>query len=401
MLLWADGTSWLTSVGYWPYADPSRSQAEAWDGADAPHLTDEAPTSQRTTQLLAHGSDGRIAAVDLERTGPGDYRARRQVVHVSPDVWVVLDVVDRAGSTGTRTVWTLSPDVELRATDVPGSYELKSRTGRESARIDYFGSPETAFADYRGSLAPFAGWHVVSGTPQPAPAVVVEQPAGDAWLAAVVSRTGGVSATGPVVSRPQVTEITSADEWAMTVPTASGQLEVRRSGGSIVTTRSDRAGASHETLDLAPGPDIRSEQAGVRAAFDSLAREYPTYRSLSARRTTVSIVILLLLLCQEVVFLFVGRRHPSAYMPLRVVSLACWVATAVWLNSFFLQPWEILTLGMGAFPLLGNVSLDELAGPRASGPGHRAPGIGPRASGPGHRAPGIGPSVSGTSRSRT
>lgn len=61
----------------------------------------------------------------------------------------------------------------------------------------------------------------------------------------------------------------------------------------------------------------------------------------------MSILIQLLILDQEVVLLIVRRKRPSGYVPLRVVSLVCWVAMAVWPNSFFLQPWEIVTLSMG------------------------------------------------------
>ena len=120
VLLWADDTSWLTSVGYWPYGEQGRDEAESWDGANAPHLVDEDTLSQRTTRLLSQGSNGRAAAVDLERTGPGDYRARRQVVQASPDVWVVLDLVGGAPATTTRTVWTVSPDVDLDARGCSG-----------------------------------------------------------------------------------------------------------------------------------------------------------------------------------------------------------------------------------------------------------------------------------------
>lgn len=61
----------------------------------------------------------------------------------------------------------------------------------------------------------------------------------------------------------------------------------------------------------------------------------------------MSILVLLLILGQEVVLLTVPRKRPSGYVPLRVVSLVCRVAIAVCLNSFLLQPWEIVTLGMG------------------------------------------------------
>ncbi len=42
---------WLTSVGYWPYTEEGRGQAEGWDGSNAPHISGEDPLSQRATRL--------------------------------------------------------------------------------------------------------------------------------------------------------------------------------------------------------------------------------------------------------------------------------------------------------------------------------------------------------------
>ena len=347
VLLWADNTSWLTSVGYWPYGEPGRDEAESWEGANAPHLVNEDTLSQRTTQLLSQGSNGRAAAVDLERTGPGDYRARRQVVHASPDVWIVLDLVGGAPDATTTSVWTVSPDVDLTAADVPGSYELRSRTKQASARIDYVGSAETVFREYRGSLSPFAGWHVVGETPRPAPAIVVEQPGGEAWLAAVVSRTNGSSTADPVIGRPRASHVASADEWAFTLPTASGQLEIERAGGTIVVTRMDRDGQSRDTLDLSPGPDTATELAEIRAAFDSTSREYPVFQLQWERRMKVSFLLVLLAIAQVVVLLIVGRKWPRVRLPLGVASLLCWAGVAVLLHFFFLQSWLVATSGVG------------------------------------------------------
>jgi hypothetical protein len=146
--------------------------------------------------------------------------------------------------------------VELEVAGEPGSYELRSRTSQATARIDYAGSAGTEFQGYRGSLSPFAGWHVVDSTPKPAPAIVVEQPAGDAWLAAVVSRTSGASDSGPVIGRPLASRVSSAEEWSLTLPTASGQLEIQRSGDSIAVSRPDRAGDPSGQRGLVSGPDV-------------------------------------------------------------------------------------------------------------------------------------------------
>jgi hypothetical protein len=343
VMVWSDGISWLTSAGYWPYADAGGLLAESWVGANAPHLEGEASTSLRQTELLAHGRADQVAAVDLERDGPGAYRVRRQVVHVGTNLWIVLDVTS-GGDAASQSTWTISPEVELRPAESAGSYLLEARTAGASARLDYVGSPAPTFAEYQGSLAPFAGWHVVGGTPQPAPAVIVDQPAGPAWLATVVARTGGSTSEDRVTGRPTAMRVDSAEDWAMAVPTTGGGLEIRRTGRTIVVDRPGAPGGSPASVDVAPGPDARPEQARIRAAFDAMASAYPQFQPLVSRRTTVSIGILLLTLGQEAVLLVVRRRRRGLYLPLRALGTVCWIALAVWLGLVFLRSWEVTHL---------------------------------------------------------
>ncbi len=188
------------------------------------------------TELLGSGTDAGLAAVDLERMGPGDYRARRQVVRVGQDAWIVLDFVSGAGANGTRTVWTTASDVELRLLDRHGAYALV--TPDASARIDLIGSPGNAYETYRGVTVPLLGWQVVDGTPLPAPAIVANQPGSESWLVAVVSRSTGASGDGQT-GAPEVTTMSSPEDWALTVPTRDGPLAVGRSGDAITATPAD------------------------------------------------------------------------------------------------------------------------------------------------------------------
>jgi hypothetical protein len=131
--VWADGVAWLTGVGYWPYDDDGRIQAESWRGANAPHLMGEASTSARTTALLAHGRNDEIGALDAERVGPGTYQVRRQVVQVGAGLWVVLDVT--SGGSSSESVWTLSPELELQPTDTDRSFVVEATTAADSGRL--------------------------------------------------------------------------------------------------------------------------------------------------------------------------------------------------------------------------------------------------------------------------
>ncbi len=341
--VWSDGVSWLTGAGYWPYDDESRLQAESWAGANGPHLAGEASTSVRQPQLRAHGRNDQIAALDVERVGPGEYRVRRQVVHVGADLWIVLDVTT-GGDAASQSVWTLAPDVELRPGEAADSSLLQAGTAAASARLDFVGSAATTYTTVRGSLSPFAGWQVVSGTPQPAPAVIVEQPAGSAWLATILAKTGGATAADPVSGRPTDVRVDSAEDWTLTLPTEDGPFEIRRAGATIAVTRPDAYGHPEATVDLAPGPDVRSEEARLRTAFDAMASAYPQFQPLASRRTNVSTAIVVLTLGEGAVLWAVRRRRPALYLPLRALGTIGWIAVAAWLGLVFLRSWEILSL---------------------------------------------------------
>ena len=345
VMVWSDGISWLTSAGYWPYADASGLLAESWVGSNAPHLDGEASTSSRATELLAHGHSDQVAAVDLERVGPGSYRVRRQVVHVGEGLWIVLDVTS-GGDSGSQSTWTASPEVDLRSAGSAGSYILQAGAAGAAARLDFVGSPAPDFAAYRGSLAPFAGWHVIGGTPQPAPAVVVDQPAGSAWLATILARTDGSSEADRVTGPPTATRFDSAEDWAVTVPTTGAAIEIRRTGATISVARPGTPGGSPASVDLAPGPDARPDQARIRAAFDVMAAAYPQFQPLVSRRTIVSILILLVALGQAAVLLIVRRRWQALYVPLGALATLCWIGLAVWLGLVFLRSWEVVQLAV-------------------------------------------------------
>jgi hypothetical protein len=340
VLLWSHGVSWLTSVGYWPYDDASRHLAESWDGSNAPHLAGESAASDRKVEVLGSAAAPGLAALDLERTGPGGYRARRQIIQVEPGTWIVIDATHGALPDGNQTVWTLSPDVEL-ATSAPGSYDLRGPAGTV-ARLAIAGSPGTAMGTASGSLAPFAGWHVRDGRPQPAPAIRVDQPDADAWLALVLTAGEG-STTTASDGAPGLSGLEDPESWTVTIPTAAGDLSVSRSGRDVSVTR---PGGTSDTIALVARPQSQTESA-ARAAFQATAARYPVFRDLAARRQAASLAILALVLVQELILLLARRRRPRTYTPLRVLGMVGWSALAAVLGLVILQPWVVLTLAGG------------------------------------------------------
>jgi len=341
VLLWSHGVSWLTNVGYWPYGTRGREDAESWAASNAPHFVDESVESQRTARLVSSGRSDRIAAVDLARVGPGPFLARRQVVRVEPDLWVVMDHVRGAAAQKTRTVWTFSPDVSIRRGDSAGWYALETVRAGATARAAFLAPSGTVLQEYRGSYAPFAGWHVVHYAPQPTTAIVVEQPAGESWLAVVLSLATKTS-TG-FTEPPRLSRGSSPEEWTLALRTGAGPAELKRQGDKYSFTRRNRQRSFTDTLRLTPTPDPASELRAIRAAYEATASLYPRFQEQGPRRKKVTYLLVLLILGQELFLFLVHRAVPSWYVSLRVVSVFCWVGVAVWLHYFFLRTWVVLT----------------------------------------------------------
>jgi heparinase II/III-like protein len=334
VLLWAGGQTWWSNVGYWPYWHAGRLEAESWGGASAPHLASEGSASVRSTSLLSYGRSDRVIAIDLERKGPGQYVARRQVVHVKPRAWLIVDHVFGEDTGKTTTIWTAPPDVRLKQGTAPGSYV--SETARSSSILRTFvvGSPGTSVKEFKGSLVPFAGWNVTSSIPTAAPAVVVEQPAKDSWTVVTWLLDDNPVDSRARFSEPRVSYWNGPRDWKTKVPLPSETLEVTRANDQIVVSDLPKRVAV-ETLPLVPAPDVSRDVTRIRDSFVAAAKKYPAYRNLHDRRVKVSWLLLIIFVSQETFFLAVGRWRPSYYGRLRLLNVLGWVGVGLWLVLYF------------------------------------------------------------------
>ena len=330
LLFWAGGQTWWANIGYWPYGNEWRSTIEAWPGSNAPHLIDESPGTPRIASLVSTGSADNLKFVELERTGVGSYLARRQVIHWTPNIWVVLDSTSCKEQSRTTTTWTTPSNVqwEQRA---GGSFLLKSNDSEQ--QLDFFvvGSAGTEQKLFRGSVHPFAGWQVEGGTPTPASALVVEQPAQNSWAAAVWSWQPDVNASG-LTGRPQMTKWTDATNWEMQLSAGGKEITLRRQANRILLHPDQR---TDTTLELQAPPDINSQLAELNRNFASSTARYPRFYENTAKRLKVTYVLIGIFVLQQLFFLVYKRGrwpHPEI---LKLLSVIAWVAGGIWMISFY------------------------------------------------------------------
>jgi hypothetical protein len=95
-------------------------------------------------------------------------------------------------------------------------------------------------------------------------------------------------------------------------------------------------------VELTPAPDPTQELNAIRAAFNEAAREFPQFQDLIASRLKVTYLVLGLVLGQELFFLVIRRRLQRYNVPIRILSIACWVGLAAWLHFSHLRSWEVI-----------------------------------------------------------
>lgn len=330
--IWAGGRSWLTGVGYWPYAVRGRSQVEAWSGSNAPHLVDESPRSFRSTRLLSHGWSEQVAALDLERRLVGGYVVRRQVTYAAPGVWVVTDRVVGAPSGVSRTQWAVPPDLALEATGAGWSYRAHPNAGSQSMSLGLLASPGTSVRQIRGSFDPFGGWAVVAGTPTAADALLVDQPAGDSWTIAVWCLEGVSSRMSTCPRESPSGRFSDDEEWTVSVATRPNPLTIRRQGPSV---RLERPGISSapSILALQSTADTSADLLRIQRAYAAAVGRYPGFRDIGFYRLRISYGIIVMLALQEIFFAVV---RPASRL-FRLLAVLGWLGLGGWLTLVYLR----------------------------------------------------------------
>lgn len=352
VLLWADGQTWWTNVGYWTYGFPGRDEAESWPGSSAPHLSGEPLNSHREARLLGSGRSARISAVDLERRGPGAYRARRLVLHLRPDTWLVLDQTDGADGDTTTTTWTAGPGVTLVPGSTSDTYQLTAEGSPSELRAAVKSSKGTAVRLLRGSTRPFAGWVVSQGAPTATTSIVLEHPAHGSWSAAVwhlapnagaadrateAGKAAGGSSVDSTGGEGVQIRYRGPENWEATLSPWLGGGLIQREGSSI-SVRATELGREAEAITLAPVPRDTAEVQSIDEGLRQMALAFPKFRDYLPARLRITQWLGAGFVAQELVLLVLWRRRSRLEPTLRAAALACWVAGGIWLVAVYLTP---------------------------------------------------------------
>lgn len=342
VLLWAGGQTWWTNVGLWKYGVPGRSESVSWDGSNAPHLVNESPHSVRSTRLVNYGWTNNLAVIDLERRGPHEFVARRQVLYLKPNVWVVVDQV--SSNDKSRTTWTTSHNVDLTKGRIGKEhYCLKAASNTSSLSTFVFGSPGNSVNTYRGNWKPFAGWEAFAHVNKPASAIVVERVPGESWSVVVWERHNNLGLCSQFEQAPRMTHWSNAEDWMIDLPIKSGRIAIGRNADQVFL-RHDIANAKVDVLSLRKPPDVTSGITQIHDSYINAADKYPRFISFLRQRLKMTWLLSFLFVAQEM-FLIVYRRVDGKYYKrMRIGVILAWAGGIVVLAMYFNQLVGILAL---------------------------------------------------------
>lgn len=344
--LWAAGHNWLTSMGYAAYETPERAIAESWDGSNAPHLTSETSYSQRESSLEFSGYSERIFALDISREGPGMYRARRQILNIRPDIWIILDNFEGDDTSRTVTQWTVSRDVDVHSVPDGLSYLLASKDSSSKMQAFFRTSPGATLTQLRGSKVPFGGWEIDRMTPQPTWALRIVQPAKDSWAAAVWLLRDSVCNLSSETSNALMRFWNDAADWEMNLAGFPLIGAVGRRGDTIYL-RYDKDTNSDFNMILQKGENISQARAFLTTSLAKTAAKYSRGSNqewavgsdqlvLVEPRTKVTLLLLAVLLIQESCLALLKRFHVFGQRLLRATALTFWFVGGIWLLFSYL-----------------------------------------------------------------
>jgi len=339
VLLWAANQVWWTNVGYWPYDDLKRELAECWAGSNAPHLLGETCGSSRSTSLVSYAHAGSLFSVEMERRGPKKFVSRRQVLHLTPALWILIDSAVGAPEKILQTIWTTLPNVNLVQGTSPGEFSLIAKGKQDYLKSFFLGPPRMKIRSLRGSTDPFAGWVTIDDRPQPAGAIMTEQPVDGSWAVTVWKMQREAENRGPIDLNPSVLQWTNEHDWDILIPLKPCGREVSRRGDLMAVRGVNCSGVPAVSAHLSSPPASAMREIGMlHAAYQVAAGQYPLFRNLAPSRQRISFKLLGLLIFQELFLLLVCQKWGRKYvLTLRSLSVFCWLAIAVWVQVFYLR----------------------------------------------------------------
>lgn len=322
---------WWRSSGYWPLGHEQRSAATSWAGSNAPHLAGELYDSLRQSLLLGYVAGQGIRILDLRRDGPDSFSVRRQIVHVEPDLWLILDAYPKAADGPLRTLWTTSHDISITRAQGEEGFALQAAGSATALRTWFLGEPEVSPRRVRGQADPFAGWVESLYSPEPSDALLIDMPSQQRWVANVslLSDLPATSFAAPLARRWQ-----GSESWHFEVPIGDDTLSISREGRQIrVLRRGEETSVSLQPV--AAGNPSAWQKKSLENYHRAASGYGPVFNARIPYRTKMTRWLSVLFMLQIVGFYLVARHTAMPLAPIGALVSLGWFAVAAWLHLVY------------------------------------------------------------------
>lgn len=339
VLIWAGGRDWITNIGYWPYGFQGRTQMESsWNGSNAPHLRYEPVTSSRSSKVIRTGTNNEVFFIEMERAGPDNFKAHREVMQIGANTWIVLDRLYDDVQRETETFWTFYPDLTVTPGQTAGSFIVSTPHFSQIMHCSFQTNQGRNSKQFSGEWDPFSGWVVINNTPVPAKTISTYADSAQGWQLAVFTIHDRLYETHDKDLVATLSDISDIDRWTITVSgiEKNSEVTITRDQKQINIWNKNIAPANR-ILKLNDVSDPQGEIALIHDAIKVADENSLKQSSLIPYRLKVTYVLLMLLVIQETLFLVLRcRMLAGLYMSLRTVSIMTWVSTGLLLTKYYL-----------------------------------------------------------------
>lgn len=313
--LWDNGQAWIDNVGYWPYGNEYRKNAESWLGSNAPHFAHEKQDNNRHSYIQGNISNEKMAFIDLIRHNTDNAFITRQIVYIKPNFIVVLDNAKTLGDKNLQTIWTFNNNLIIDKLK-NDEHSLTSSKTSKKLLVHTLNSLQTYIK--KGSYSPFAGWGIYDGKILPSSSLIIEQRSSIPMVTLLELSDNGTSKI-----KQSNLKWFSEKNWNVNL---TGLTTDRK---EIVTTL-NRSG-DVITINGLSNPirgsfsDIKKELSNIENSLTNMKNIYPTIAYIDySKLVSVTVALLILVIMQAGVFIVVKKFCNKFLNPVMYSAVISW-----------------------------------------------------------------------------
>ncbi len=326
--LWANGSNWLTGIGYWPYTRKDRKEAISWGGSNAPHYLNEKYGSERTSLVSSYVNNRDVSFIELIRHGENGFQVVRQIIYIPVGTWVIIDSYRDDKNRDVETVWTMGSEINIRKQGPGNLFLMSSNKSKEDMFLHISSSNNSMkIEDLKAEHTPLAGWNASGKTISPAHALITRQMSKTEWSLLTVTKPSEKR-----VSRfiSHISEWENNNSWQVKI---GDHLSVRRNGNEILVTKHDKI-ISQKVL--MPKEKIQIDLEN-KQAYWLVRNEYGMpFRILMKYRIRSSYLVFVLIILSALGLLLCFSWNAKYFISMGNLIIVGWISVAIWINYSYL-----------------------------------------------------------------